>query len=651
MRGASQLLASMAAFQPGISGGNGLASPTSPSLLRTPDGGRPPAVRSVVLRRGSSLSPADAPRVRAMAAALRARSAALGSGTASSLAPGGVSSLSSNVLLPDGVMTPARVQDQCQEGLSGLHTLDTLASVLSGINTVLWGLTAAVSFLPGVNIPAATLASVFLVFTSAIDAWHGVMILKAFIPAPNGNTSILTAQTYRPGSQGLGIADVHLIAMGVGVLDVVSVGVDLIGLSSLKETIGKINAQEKVILAFRDRVAGLAGSTPVVLAVNKLLDLGASLETFVKKVDAWAHAHKVGSGLESYQPIALDGLDGLASSSPDWTLKGGPYGAQLAFTVSPTAHAGTGVFAPSRPAAFPASDGYKEAREQCGLSAARRAPGINMFTIAPQAPQATLLGVPDSARVVQEEESMRVPLYVTTKDTAGVSHIRLLIGMLAGDGSVRSWTPSTGLDASVDATSFSVAYGDTVQVAVHVSVATGARLGLAGIPLLLVDSSGHVLDARVLPVRIVSQLADVTVTSPDGRLFFYDYGIEDGDSLTVELNGLPVATRVMLYNAGRTYSVHYLPGRNVLRIHALNEGSIPPNTAAIQIPGAQTSAGVGTVERQYSLLTGQVVSLVINLEPKVSAARVPTPSPTLDGSSGFRPHLTGSEGPPTPRRH
>ena len=67
----------------------------------------------------------------------------------------------------------------------------------------------------------------------------------------------------------------------------------------------------------------------------------------------------------------------------------------------------------------------------------------------------------------------------------------------------------------------------------------------------------------------------------------WDKGIIDGDRIALYLNGELIADNITLTKDKQKVVLHLLPGKNYLVMHALNLGSIPPNTAAIDINGGE----------------------------------------------------------------
>lgn len=63
----------------------------------------------------------------------------------------------------------------------------------------------------------------------------------------------------------------------------------------------------------------------------------------------------------------------------------------------------------------------------------------------------------------------------------------------------------------------------------------------------------------------------------------YDNAAEDGDIISLNLNGKWILKNFTLTKSGTDISIQVKPGNNILVMYAMNLGSSPPNTAAIKI--------------------------------------------------------------------
>ena len=102
-------------------------------------------------------------------------------------------------------------------------------------------------------------------------------------------------------------------------------------------------------------------------------------------------------------------------------------------------------------------------------------------------------------------------------------------------------------------------------------------------------------------------LTDVVVSTSSITLTLRDHMTEDGDQVDLYLNGAPVASDILLTNAGVTYHVTLISGTNTLTIHADNEGTAPTNTSELTISNVTSGNSVQT----WVLTTGQDATMTI----------------------------------------
>jgi hypothetical protein len=95
-------------------------------------------------------------------------------------------------------------------------------------------------------------------------------------------------------------------------------------------------------------------------------------------------------------------------------------------------------------------------------------------------------------------------------------------------------------------------------------------------------------------------LQDITVDSRTVTLTIWDHGSEDGDIVSIYLNGNRVAGGT-IRKAGSNLRLQLNPGPNTLTVRAHNEGTSSPNTAAVKI----TNVVRGPNQQSYSLKTNQ----------------------------------------------
>jgi hypothetical protein len=76
---------------------------------------------------------------------------------------------------------------------------------------------------------------------------------------------------------------------------------------------------------------------------------------------------------------------------------------------------------------------------------------------------------------------------------------------------------------------------------------------------------------------------EIEVSSPDITIEYWDRYNEDGDSVNVYLNKVPVLENVLLTKAKKSIKFHLDKTQNYLVLHALNVGTEPPNTASVTV--------------------------------------------------------------------
>lgn len=104
-------------------------------------------------------------------------------------------------------------------------------------------------------------------------------------------------------------------------------------------------------------------------------------------------------------------------------------------------------------------------------------------------------------------------------------------------------------------------------------------------------------------------LSDITVSSRNVIITLTDNGTEvDGDTIDLRLNGaLVVANHVLVGGLGTSFALALEPGENTLSIYAVNEGSITPNTALMEV----TDVIEGPVAQEWRLLAGETGTLTV----------------------------------------
>ncbi|HYG77142.1 MAG TPA: hypothetical protein VEK08_19215 [Planctomycetota bacterium] len=96
-------------------------------------------------------------------------------------------------------------------------------------------------------------------------------------------------------------------------------------------------------------------------------------------------------------------------------------------------------------------------------------------------------------------------------------------------------------------------------------------------------------------------LQDILVDSDTVTLNIFDHGTEDGDIVTLTVNGKVVFNELSLLNVGTEKKLKLSPGVNTFVLTAINEGSLVPNTGTVLI----SNVIAGSSFQQYDLSTGQ----------------------------------------------
>lgn len=100
-------------------------------------------------------------------------------------------------------------------------------------------------------------------------------------------------------------------------------------------------------------------------------------------------------------------------------------------------------------------------------------------------------------------------------------------------------------------------------------------------------------------------LTDVTVDRRDVTITVWDHGAEDGDIITIYLNGKVLKSKLLLTNKKQSFQVKLAGGQNRFEVEAVNEGSTPPNTATVEI----SNVTKGKPNQVYERKTGQRASM------------------------------------------
>ncbi len=106
-----------------------------------------------------------------------------------------------------------------------------------------------------------------------------------------------------------------------------------------------------------------------------------------------------------------------------------------------------------------------------------------------------------------------------------------------------------------------------------------------------------------------NELTDLTVSERSVTITLTDNGAQiDGDTVNLYLNGdLFISGHVLVGGAGTSFPMDLLPGPNTLEIYAVNEGSVTPNTALLQV----TNVIEGPAAQEWRLSQGETGSLTV----------------------------------------
>jgi hypothetical protein len=96
----------------------------------------------------------------------------------------------------------------------------------------------------------------------------------------------------------------------------------------------------------------------------------------------------------------------------------------------------------------------------------------------------------------------------------------------------------------------------------------------------------------------------VNVSSSQVNIRLRDYAAEDGDIVSIFLNGVWVLENYTLTNAGKTFTFNVVSGSNNLIIFANNQGTTGPNTCEVTVNGNTAT------QLNPGLKTGQAINIV-----------------------------------------
>ncbi|MBB4635887.1 hypothetical protein [Longimicrobium terrae] len=178
-----------------------------------------------------------------------------------------------------------------------------------------------------------------------------------------------------------------------------------------------------------------------------------------------------------------------------------------------------------------------------------------------------------------------------------------------------AWEPYPWMQVSITGAPSSISAGQSRTVRIAASIHSSAPESQEIVPIVAMQD-GRVVAWTYLRVGVRPQLSSVVVNRGQSTLRLWDYGTQDGDIVTVTVNGATVASSLSLTNAGMTIPVEYRRGRNVIVIRAHNEGSLPPNTAAIGLADVVR----GDATQEWGLFAGGTAQLTATFDPGATAS-------------------------------
>ncbi|NDV26035.1 hypothetical protein [Desulfovibrio sp. JC010] len=107
------------------------------------------------------------------------------------------------------------------------------------------------------------------------------------------------------------------------------------------------------------------------------------------------------------------------------------------------------------------------------------------------------------------------------------------------------------------------------------------------------------------------KMAPVTVSVSPTTMYIWDHGSEDGDKISISLNGQTVQGSATIGNSKTAVQLMLRQGPNQVLIKALNVGTQSPNTAAIKVMNVVE----GNPQQSYNLLTGKTAVMTVTYDP------------------------------------
>lgn len=115
------------------------------------------------------------------------------------------------------------------------------------------------------------------------------------------------------------------------------------------------------------------------------------------------------------------------------------------------------------------------------------------------------------------------------------------------------------------------------------------------------------LPCKSIPVPS-STSKTIEVKSTDLKVSLWDNAAEDGDIITIIINGVIVQNNVRIYKTPKTFSFTIDPSQtNYISFYAVNEGTSSPNTASGTIDDGRTSQSFDVGMREGETISFQLI--------------------------------------------
>jgi hypothetical protein len=505
--------------------------------------------------------------------------------------------IAASMLVPPGTARTAfsssrELVTTCQTHIRLLERLDQLSSVIT------WtGIAAtAASFLVTKNAPlAGVIAITALRLGGAVDA---VVIAGNLVPVlldPDGlRLDVSPARISHDGGRGTMRAWVKRRAAGEVVGTVVG---NAMGLAKVTEAFSNLRAVRALV------------SNDLIRNLLREIGLEGSLEASLDQLDKALsdYTRNLSGNLTREVPVTFDGIQ-FTSGQPSarWTFTSGAGDGVRALQTTGQ------ISTPEETVTLVAQLG---SGPDCAARTQGTNPdaGINGFKIALEGTLAFVQPIPDFE--VRSGNSVTVSATIRNEGNSSVGQVTYVLG----HPTYGAWSPLPWMSVTAPSGPATLAAGQTGTVRFTLTTRPDAPDVGVIIPVMAIRN-GQAAAAAQIQVNVMPQLSDIVVNRQNSNFRIWDHGAQDGDIITVTLNGSTLVSGFTLTNAGSTSPISYRRGQNVLVIRAHNEGSLSPNTASISFADVVR----GSPSQSYGLPTGGTAQLIITYDPDAqpSNARV-----------------------------